>query len=312
MGLKENVKSYFARNIPWLLDRIYDEPELFVDWQRQGYHITRNHFYQPIPDTDTLGEHLWQKPLSMPGVDMNEAAQLQLAETVFPKYAAEWSYPEKQNAREFDFYRGNGFFESFDAEVLHSFIRGNKPSLVIEVGSGFSTFVSANACRLNAERDNATTELIAIEPYPKDIIAKGFPGLTQLIRRPLEEVEIETFLRLKDGDILFIDSSHIAKTGSDVNYLFHEILPRLNPGVLVHIHDIFLPAEYPKQWIFKDHHFFNEQYMLQSFLCFNSAFEVYWASHFMYLKHDQKLKELFKYRDLGEIGPGSFWIRRTR
>ena len=122
---------------------------------------------------------------------------------------------------------------------------------------------------------------------------------------------METFLQLGAGDILFIDSSHIARIGSDVTYLFHELLPCLKRGVLVHVHDIFLPAEYPKGWIFKDHHFFNEQYMLQAFLCFNAAFEVFWASHFMYLKHADRLKTLFNYPDLGSIGPGSFWIRRT-
>lgn len=310
MGLKKDIKIFLGKKLPWLLDRMYDDCDLFDYWQERGYHITRNHFYQPIPDTSRLDQKLWLTPLELRGIDMRERFQLSLVEDTFPRFKEEWVFPGKGEARDFDFYRGNGFFESFDAEVLHSIIRESKPSLVIEVGSGFSTFVSANACRLNAERDGTTTELLAIEPYPKDIIAKGFPGLTRLVLKPLEEVEIETFLRLKDGDILFIDSSHIAKIGSDVNYLFQEILPRLRPGVLVHFHDIFLPAEYPKQWIFKNHHFFNEQYLLQSFLCFNSAFEVFWASHFMYLKHGEKVQEVFKCGDLGTIGPGSFWIRR--
>lgn len=134
--------------------------------------------------------------------------------------------------------------------------------------------------------------------------------MEKLIQKKVDEVEKEIFLNLGENDILFIDSSHIVKIGSDVNYLFLQILPRLGTGVIVHFHDIFLPFEYPKKWVMENHKFFNEQYFPQTFLCFNSAYEILWGSHFMYSQYNDKLKVIFDFDETNWVGPGSFWIRR--
>lgn len=120
------------------------------------------------------------------------------------------------------------------------------------------------------------------------------------------------FQKLKENDILFIDSSHVLKTGSDVQYEYLEILPRLNKGVLVHFHDIFLPAEYPQKWILEDHKFWNEQYLLQAFLAFNDSFEILWAGSYMHLNHPDKLEQFFKSYNKNKRWPGSFWVRKIR
>jgi hypothetical protein len=102
------------------------------------------------------------------------------------------------------------------------------------------------------------------------------------------------------------------KAGSDVQYEFLEILPRLNPGVLVHVHDIFLPAEYPRDWLFRKQRFWNEQYLLQAFLSFNCAFEVLWAGGYMHLRHSQVLRRAFNSYNTSAASPGSFWLRKIK
>jgi hypothetical protein len=129
----------------------------------------------------------------------------------------------------------------------------------------------------------------------------------------VEQVPLESFLHLDENDILFIDSSHVIKIGGDVNYLLLEVLPRLNKGVVVHFHDVFLPEEYPKRFVFERHQFWSEQYLLQAFLSFNYAFEVLWAGYYMYHNYPREFKSVFPSYTEGERhAPGSFWIRRKK
>ena len=151
---------------------------------------------------------------------------------------------------------------------------------------------------------------MAVEPYPNATIKKGFPGLSRLIDAPVQQVSLAEFERLRENDILFIDSSHVLKIGSDVEFLFLEVLPRLNPGVIVHIHDIFLPANYPRRWVVDELRFWNEQYILQAFLAFNRAFEVLWAASYMNIKHPERLESAFPSYKRGQRPPGSFWMRK--
>jgi hypothetical protein len=151
---------------------------------------------------------------------------------------------------------------------------------------------------------------VCIEPYPRQFLVDGVPGISDLVREKVEDVPLEFFDDLSAGDVLFIDSSHVSKAGSDVNYLFFEVLPRLAPGVVVHIHDIFLPDEYPKVWVIDQGRNWNEQYLVRAFLQFNSAWEVLWAAHFMGTRHTAAVQRVFpRYPSLG--GGGSLWIRRT-
>ena len=170
--------------------------------------------------------------------------------------------------------------------------------------------VSARACLLNKEKAGVETELVSIEPYPDAMLQRGLPGLSKLIRARVEEVELDVFTSLDENDILFIDSSHVVRVGGDVNYEILEILPRLKPGVIVHVHDICLPAEYPREDMLGRGLFFTEQYLLQAFLAFNYAFEVIWAGSYMHLNYPEMLGESFpSYRE-GGWWPASLWIRR--
>ncbi|HEY9785397.1 MAG TPA: class I SAM-dependent methyltransferase [Candidatus Obscuribacterales bacterium] len=282
----------------------------FSFWQSLGLHVVPNHFYQPIPDTRFLDNRLWQKESELVGIDMREKQQLELLERFAKRYRSEYeALPRQPNGVPYQFYFGNGAFETVDAEMLYCFVRDAKPARMIEIGSGCSTYLAAQAVRKNAE-EGKNCRLIAIEPYPNPTLQAGFPGLTSLIESPVQNIAMQEFESLTANDILFIDSSHVLKIGSDVQYEFLEILPRLKPGVLIHIHDIFLPKEYPRDWVIKHHRFWSEQYLLQAFLMFNGAFEVVWAGSYMHLRNPEKLEQYVPSYSRNTSWPGSFWIRR--
>ena len=301
-----------------LLSRIAKDKSYFDLWESLGFHIVPLHFHEPIPDTRTLSDEIWDRTSKLVGVDMNTTRQLELLTDVFPNFIQECDFSQERTEIPYEFYRKNGAFLSVDAEVYHSMIRHFQPKRIVEVGSGSTTYLAARACILNEKKDRTSTELFAIDPFPNENVKKGFPGLTSLIHKPLEQVSKDFFSRLEKNDILFIDSSHVVGIGGDVNYEFLEIIPRLKTGVIVHVHDIFAPAEYPKKWKFEDRFFWTEQYILQAFLSFNNDFEILWASSYMHLNYPDALKSVFpSYIDLKndypyypQVWPSSFWFKR--
>jgi predicted O-methyltransferase YrrM len=294
----------------WLLGSILNKT--FGLWERLGIHIVPNHFYQPIPDVMHLGDRLWETPSALVGVVMDEPAQVALLSQCRDAYKQEYDrFPTSKTGRPYDYFVNNDGFESVDGEFLYCIIRRYKPRRIIEIGSGNSTYLAASAIQKNKEEDpEYTCELTAIEPYPNKVLQNGFPNLSNLIREPVQNVPLSIFEELGENDILFIDSSHVLKVGSDVQYEYNEILPRLNKGVLIHVHDIFLPFDYPKEWVCRDHLFWTEQYLLQAFLTYNSAFKVIWAGHYMHRNHPELLEEAFRTYDREKIRPGSFWMRK--
>lgn len=289
----------------------------FPFFQKIGIHIVPNHFYYPIPDTNELKDEVFQK-MYMGGIEFNETEQLDLL-FKFLNFKNEYdSFPLAKPSSTNQFFVENDFFESVDCEVYYSMIRYYKPKNIIEIGSGFSTYLAAQAILQNKQEDSTyNCELIAIEPYPNDNLRRGFPGLSYLIDKKIQEIPLSFFNKLKENDILFIDSSHTLKIGSDVQYEILEILPSLSRGVIIHFHDIFLPKEYPKEWVLGDLRFWNEQYLFHAFMAFNNKFKVVWAGQYMHLKYPDKLKEAFKtyvvYQQNKKnwVGPGSFYIKRV-
>jgi len=283
--------------------------EIFPFWEKCGFHVTPVHFYQPIPDTQSLPDALWNTRSELQGIDMNDCFQLDLLRKQFPKFRDEYdNLPTEPPPGERRPFRG------VDALVGYCMVRYFQPQLIIEVGSGFSSLVLGQAAA-----KNKNSALICIEPFPREFLKQGFPGLERLIEKKVQDIDLEFFSQLHSGDILFIDSSHTVKIGGDVNYLFLEVLPRLKPGVIVHIHDIFLPFEYRRDWVLDEFRFWSEQYLLQAFLTFNSEFEVLMANSYMAHKHLADVKTAFPtLENLGTMtsmsstkwGGGSFWMRR--
>lgn len=312
--MRQKIRDLVVRAISTLLPKgIMTNPRYFQLWEKKGYHITPVHFYQPIPDTRELGDELWTRRSALVGIETNDETQLQLLSLFADRYKNEYDkFPEDRTSVLHEFYLGNPAFKSVDAEVLYCMIRHYKPKRILEIGSGFTTYLSAKALLKNKQEDDGyECELVAIEPYPNDTLKAGFPGLSRLITDKLQDVPPSVFQELEEDDILFIDSSHVLKLGSDVQYEYLEIIPRLAKGVLVHIHDIFMPAEYLKEWVMKYHFFYNEQYVLQAFLSFNNSFEVMWMGSYMHLKYPDKLESAFPAYTREERWPGSLWIKRT-
>lgn len=281
----------------------------FDFWQSLGIHVTRVHFYHPIPDTRRLPPSLWERGSEMVGVDLREAAQLRLLATFRERYAGEYgSLPRGPTRDPFQFHFGNDFFPEVDAEILYCMIRHLKPKRLIEIGSGQSTLLAAQAARANAA-EGRPCRITAVEPHPSAVLRR-LPGV-ELEAVELQSVPLSRFEELEENDLVFIDSSHVLRIGGDVQFEFLEILPRLPRGVFVHVHDIFLPNEYPRSWVMKDHRFWNEQYLLQAFLTFNRAFQVEWAAAFMHLRHPDLLRQAFPSYDPARCSPGSFWMQRT-
>ena len=241
---------------------------------------------------------------------MNDDVQLQLLQEAFPRFKLEYDqFPMEPSDRPYEFYFNNPFFTGTDALALYCIVRHFQPNLIIEVGSGFSSRISAQAALRNGH-----TKLLCIEPYPDVTPANGFPGLTSMIPKEVQQVGLDLFQRLDAGDILFIDSSHVVKCGGDVTYLFLEVLPRLKPGVIVHVHDIFFPKEYPKYWVKELLRFWSEQYLLHAFLSFNSEYEVLLCNSYMLHQYREVIQATFPnspwWGASPESPPASFWMRR--
>jgi len=291
--------SRFISAVMPLCLRSTEHRELFLNWERHGFHVTPVHFYEPIPDTQSLPETLWSQPSELVGIDMNDSMQLDLLRNHFSKFRDEYhNLPVEPPPGQKRPFRG------VDALVAYCMIRHFQPELIAEVGSGWSSLVLGQVAA-----KNKNSALICIDPFPGDVLRKGFPGMRSLIEKKIQDIDLEFFSQLGSGDVLFIDSSHTVKIGGDVNYLFLEVLPRLRPGVIVHVHDIFLPFEYRRDWVLEEFRFWTEQYILQAFLTFNSQFEVLLANSYLNHYHQQELKAAFP--GLSSWAGGSFWMRRT-
>lgn len=291
--------------------------------QRLGITVIPNHYYWPVPDLHDLEAREWPDNSNLVGFDLNLEKQLQWVRQLTARYRSEWSFSDRPTGFT-EYHYNNGLFEAVDAEMAYSFVRHFKPSKIIEVGGGFSTRILAAALKANRVAGEKDGELITIEPFP----SPGLRAITNLISTRIQDVDLDLFLSLQDGDILFLDSSHVVSVGSDVVREYLEILPRLQPGVIVHVHDIFLPSDYPRDAVLSNLCFWSEQYLLQAFLTFNPQFEVLWGSSAMQHHHPDVLLESFPRwdhsyrgmrkgvrqflptRDRDRVWPSSFWMRR--
>lgn len=244
--------------------------------------VPPGHFYSPIPSVEEVARDAARifapPPRCVPGIDLREAAQLALLERFVPFYAEIPFAPEQTPGLRYRF--ENGAYSYADAIMLYCMLRHAQPKRVIEIGSGHS---SAAALDTSERFFDNRIETAFVEPYPDLLLSLLKPGdaeRIEIIPKRLQDVPTALFSRLEANDVLFIDSTHVGKIGSDVNIIFAEILPALRPGVLVHFHDIFYPFEYPRYWI-DEGRAWNEAYMLRCFLQYNSAFRVELWNHYL-------------------------------
>ena len=297
------------------LSRLGTEQVAYDIFAKHGFYLLRKHYYLPIPDESDVAGDFWDRYSDLVGLDLNDQGALGLLEHLFPRYIHEFRacFPTYQTNNPNQFYLINGSYMAIDAHVYHAFIRHFKPKQIVEIGGGNSTLLAAAAGMQNLNESGLALRLTVIDPFPNSLLKQGFPGLSQLIESKVQDVALDLFTSLESGDILFIDSSHVLRAGGDVQLEYLEILPRLAPGVLVHIHDISLPKAYPRVY-FESKLYWNEQYLLQAFLAFNTRFEVLWAGNYMIIKYPGRVCEMFpEFRLMRQsfpmTEPSAFWIR---
>jgi hypothetical protein len=274
-----------------------------------GVFPIRDHYYEPLFNPDHLQRPM-SAPRDLPGLDMNEAEQLALLKKF--DYADELrKFPDRRPSNaSLAFYYENPAFTYGDAEYLYSIIRSLKPARIIEVGSGYSTLMAIEAIKANLQENSEyRCKHICIEPYEMPWLESS--GV-EVLRTKVEDIPVEYFQQMQPNDILFIDSSHMIRPQGDVLYEFLELLPTLPSGVIVHIHDIFTPFDYPEDWVKGHVRLWNEQYLLEAFLSFNKEFRVIgalsWLKHYHQAEIERALPCLETHT---EAMPGSFWIARN-
>lgn len=268
------------------------------------------HFYSALPSLHELQrdeKRIWGPARKeLPGIDLRAAEQWQLVEELFAYYEEiPWSASPTPGLR-YHFY--NDFFAYSDGIFLYSILRKLAPARIIEAGSGYSTALMLDVNELFLSNN---THITCIEPAPnrlKSLLKPGDEAGFTIIDKKVQYVDLDTFRQLEDGDILFVDSTHVLKTGSDVNYLLFEVLPGLKKGVYIHFHDVYYPFEYPKVWLYEKR-FWNEAYALRAFLQYNNAFEIVlmntYIQQFNHSWFSQKMPLCT------ENPGGSLWLRKT-
>lgn len=282
----------------------------FVDVKNSlnlNLHFENGHYYSPIPNLHEIKANeqiLFSTKKEIGGIEINEEDQRQM----FSSYleSIESFYKIIHGQEKLRYYTPNGFFEFFDAATLYSILKRFKPKRIIEVGSGFSSSVMLDT----RDKLNLNMELTFIEPFPdrlNHLLTEKDKENSTIIVSKVQDVHLDIFRNLEAGDILFIDSSHVSKIGSDVNYLIFEVLPELKKGVIIHFHDIFFPFEYPKEWLYKGY-YWNEAYILRSFLQYNRNFSIMYWNDFIYQKQQDKLKD--EYLSIDKSFGGSIWFKK--
>jgi hypothetical protein len=265
----------------------------------------RDHYYEPMINPAHL-RYALSKNRNLPAINLNVQEQLSfLAQFTFQDELI--GFPLHKTGS-LEFYFNNGSFASGDAEYLYSLVRLVKPRRIIEIGCGYSTLMARGAINRNREANSAyACDLICIEPYEQPWLEEL--GV-QVIRNRAEECDIALFASLEEGDILFIDSSHVIRPQGDVVFEYLEILPALKSGVFVHIHDIFTPRDYLKEWVVDEIKLWNEQYLLEAFLSFNRDFRIIGAVNYLTHHYPDAIGTRFPIlkSEIAHREPGSFWI----
>jgi hypothetical protein len=302
--MRQSIRRTVLDGAARLLRRWLANPDCRAICRQYGFHPTPLNYMYPIPDVEDFPVPGAPTTYDATSLQLNDAEQLDRLRTLHACFGAECQFPARFTGNPHEFHLGQTKFTRADAAVLHMLIRQTRPRRLIEVGSGNSTLVAARAGLLNAG-EGSPLELCAIEPFPQDYLHTGLPGLTRLIAEPVQRVPVSLFQTLQAEDILFIDSSHVVKRGSDLLHLVLKVLPALRSGVVLHFHDIYLPYEYPLSWFANDF-YYNESYFIQAFLSFNRSFEILLANHYLDRNYPAIMRELFEIPN----GPSSLWLRK--
>lgn len=268
------------------------------------------HFYSPYPNINEVmayRDNLFDPSIEeIAGIDLNTDTQLYLLEN-FKKYSTACPFAtEKING--IRYYFNNNAYAYSDAFFYYCMLRHHSPERVIEVGTGMSSCLLMDTNELFFD---GYIDYKFIDPYPNrfySLTGESKESLgNSVIHEKIQNVELEFFRSLNENDILFIDSTHVSKIGSDVNYICFEILPVLKEGVIIHFHDIFYPFQYPEEWI-RSHIAWNELYLLRAFLEYNEKFRIIFWNHYLTMRYPNDIYNTFP--NYEKNTGGSIWLKK--
>jgi hypothetical protein len=293
------------RKLDWSVTQMRLSKRIF---EAVGVFPILDYYYEPMFNPSSLTKSL-REDRQLPGIDLDVQQQLNILKRF--DFNDELKRFPIDKLEEGTFYYHNDFFESGDAEYLYNMIRLYKPSRLVEIGGGFSTLIAQEAIKKNSDIEPSySCEHICIEPYENEWLDSL--GLI-VVREPVQNVRAALFRSLEENDILFVDSSHVIRPQGDVLFEYLDVFPLLGPGVLVHMHDIFTPKDYPDEWVLDTVRLWNEQYLLEAFLTFNNRFRVIGALNFLahnYPAHLAAKCPIFALES-SHREPGSFWMLRV-
>jgi hypothetical protein len=279
--------------------RILDRQEI---WAPLG------HFYSPVVNLDELradAHRVFDRSRRPSGIDLNEVGQLTLLKAL-GKLAKDLPFPvTKHNG--LHYYYENPSYSYGDAIVLASMIRHACPKRIVEFGCGFSSCVILD---VNTHFFEGEIECSFVDPYPellRSLVGEDYEQLRVFPSR-IQDIDIGIVEALENNDILFIDSTHVARAGSDVNFNFFEILPKLRSGVYIHFHDVFYPFEYPEAWFFEGNRSWNENYLLRAFLMHNRNYKIEFFNDFLAYKYPQVVSSTLP--NFSRNTGGAIWLRK--
>lgn len=274
------------KNVKWFLNKLPYVKGLYQEHLRyyKNSCFEPGHFYSPIVDVEEVKKdekRIWNEitEKELKDINLNIDNQKSFLKSIEEYYSLiPFEDTKTENLR---YYFNNEYFSYTDAILLFGLMNHVKPKKIIEVGSGYS---SALMLDVNAMFFDNTIELNFIEPYPDRLnsLLTGTQNNCNVLQNKVQEIDVDFFKQLQAGDILFIDSSHISKSGSDLNYLLFKVLPILQDGVYIHFHDIFYPFEYPKEWVYGGRNW-NENYLIRAFLMNNEKYTICLFSHYLHL-----------------------------
>jgi predicted O-methyltransferase YrrM len=271
--------------------------------------VPPGHFYSPFPDLteyESRVDRLLDPDRELRGIDLREQQQLSLLDELAPLF--EDSPFPVERGDDFRYWFDNPAYAWADGLILHAMLRHVRPRRVVEVGSGYSSAMLLDTVDRWLEPG---VEVTFVEPYDellRSLLRPGDDERVTILDVGVQDVDAAVFTALGAGDVLFIDSTHVVKAGSDVNHLVFEVLPVLAPGVVVHVHDMFHGFEYPADWV-REGRAWQEAYLLRAFLMYNPSFEIRWFHHLMWLRHREALEKRLP-SAVHNTG-GNLWLART-
>ncbi|RKE97983.1 class I SAM-dependent methyltransferase [Ichthyenterobacterium magnum] len=297
----KKIKNYFKK----FLNKLPYIRTLYKYSLNSAY--PNGHFYSPvisISEVKKREKEIWQnrEVEGVNGINLNFENQKELLLQLSEFYNKVPYIFEKDLKLRYQF--NNGYYGHTDGIILFAMLMHLQPKKIIEIGSGFSSAIMLDT---NDFYFDNKINLTFIDPYPErlfDLMKTKDKEKNVIIKSDLQLLNLDIFKALNSGDILFIDSTHVSKTGSDVNYILFEILPILNKGVHIHFHDIFYPFEYPKEWVYKGINW-NENYILRAFLMYNLEFSIELFADYLHVHHSSLFEKMpFCYKNTG----GNLWI----